>query len=84
MKEHSLCQTVVGAPSGQERYTLASGIPSSSKSGEKKTTTLKRFVGFKAYLKESHTPNLLALCMFRLYLLQLIRHISALASEELE
>ena len=33
MKEHSLCQTAVGAPSGQGRYTLASGILSSSKSG---------------------------------------------------
>ena len=55
MKEHSLCQTVVGAPSGQGRYTLASGIPSSSKSAEKKPT-LKHFVGLNFTSKNPTLP----------------------------
>ena len=46
MKEHSLCQTVVGAPSGQGRYTLASGIPSSSRSAAKKNN-IKTLRGLK-------------------------------------
>ena len=35
-------------------------------------------------LKESDTPNLLALCMFRLDLLELVGDVSALPAEELQ
>ena len=84
MKEHSWCRRAVGVPSGQERYTLASGIPSSSKS-RAHTHPIQTVRGInKRYLKESHTPDFLALRMFSLYLLQLIRNISALPSEELQ
>ena len=48
-----------------------------------RNTSFKHFEDL-GYLKESHTPCFLTLCMFCLYLVQLLGDISALPSEELE
>ena len=114
MKEYSLCQTAEEVPSEQGRCTLASSIPSSSKSetethlsnflglgirGPKmaicfevvitharieKNVLMLRSAGSGSYLEESYTPYLLALCMLSLYLVQLLRDVSALPPKELE
>ena len=50
-----------------------------------KSQIFKKVVDFKIInLKESDTANLLALCELGLDLVQLLRHVSALAAEKLQ